>query len=205
MAAKDTIRDESRQILIAEFEYIASTATQANEDRARVSSFYLIAVGSLVAALFSTQILDEKFNMQMLNTLLGGLFLILTMLGTLTITQLARLRGAWFESMLAMNQIKEYVISRDKDLKKAFRWRTNTAPPVYKMDSISYQQTFEVAILSALTFGAAVYCFQSGVGQAAPERIWLNVGISAPAAFAAQLLVYDFFIRRERKKLKLHE
>ena len=37
------------QFLTEEYEYIAQTAAQANEDRARVSSFYLIAVGSLIA------------------------------------------------------------------------------------------------------------------------------------------------------------
>ena len=34
--------------MAAEFDYIAQTAIQANEDRARVSSFYMVAVGSLV-------------------------------------------------------------------------------------------------------------------------------------------------------------
>ena len=45
---------ELDELLAAEYDYIAQTANQANEDRARVSSFYLIAVGSLVAALFGT-------------------------------------------------------------------------------------------------------------------------------------------------------
>ena len=43
--------------LLDTLEDIADTANQANEDRARVASFYLIAVGSLLAALFSTQLI----------------------------------------------------------------------------------------------------------------------------------------------------
>ena len=49
---------ELDELLAAEYNYIAQTASQANEDRARVSSFYLVAVGSLVAGLLSTQLLD---------------------------------------------------------------------------------------------------------------------------------------------------
>ena len=203
MAIKETMKDESREILIAEFEYIASTANQANEDRARVSSFYLIAVGSLIAALFSTQLLDAKFDMQMLNILLAVLFFVLTILGTLTIVQLARLRGACFESMLAMNQIKEYIISKDKDAAKAFRWRTTTAPKLYKINSISYQQTIEVAILSTLTFGAAAYCFQNGIGYNSPIYNWLYTIASALLAFIGQLNIYKRLIISEEKRIHL--
>ena len=39
------------EMLIAEYNYIAQTAFQANEDRSRVTSFYFVSVGSLVAFL----------------------------------------------------------------------------------------------------------------------------------------------------------
>lgn len=197
------MKDQSKEILTAEFEYIASTANQANEDRARVSSFYLVSVGSLVAALFGAQFVNEQINARALNMLLAGLFLTLTLLGALTIIQLARLRGAWFEAMLAMNQIKQYVVGKDKDLAKAFRWSAKTAPPVYKLNSISYQQTLEVALLSGLTFGAAVYCFQNGIGAADSSSAWIYASAGAAAAFLVQLWVYDIFIKKERKKLNL--
>src|SRR5688500_20155430 len=89
---------ELDELLASEYEYITHTANQANEDRARVSSFYLIAVGSLVAALFGTQIFDPNFFSQTINLMFGGLFTLLTLLGTSTIMQLARLRAAWYES-----------------------------------------------------------------------------------------------------------
>ncbi len=40
-------------ILIAEFNYIAQTAFQANEDRARVTNFFLTSLCSLIIALRS--------------------------------------------------------------------------------------------------------------------------------------------------------
>jgi len=47
---------EPGEILLAEYSYIAQTAFQAGEDRARVTSFYLVSVGTLVAAFLSSQL-----------------------------------------------------------------------------------------------------------------------------------------------------
>src|SRR5512138_1027485 len=151
---------ELDELLAAEFDYISQTAIQANEDRARVSSFYLIAVGSLVAAMFGTQFVDPNFFTQTINLMFSGLFLLLTLLGTSTIMQLARLRAAWYESMLAMNQLKDYMMSENSSLVKAFRWKTNTLPAKYKKNSVSYYQAIEVALISGLMFGAAIFFIQ---------------------------------------------
>jgi hypothetical protein len=182
--------------LVAEYEYIANSAIQANEDRARVASFYLVAVGSLVAALFSTQIFDITANFDTLSFLFSGLFLVLTLLGTLTVVQLARLRSAWYESMAALNQIKEYAISKDKDLAKAFRWRQRSMPPLYKPNSVSYQQTIEVAILSGLMLGASVYFLLLGIQIGNPGVSWGLTIIAAILGFIFQLYVYRRFLSR---------
>ena len=148
---------EFDELLAAEFDYIAQTAAQATEDRARVSSFYLIAVGSLVAALFGTQFLDTPSLPIPVNLMFSGLFFLLTLLGTSTIMQLARLRAAWYESMLAMNQLKDYMISENKPLARAFRWQSNTLPPKYRTSSVSFFQAMEVALISGLMLGAAMF------------------------------------------------
>ena len=151
---------ELDNLLAAEYEYISQTATQANEDRARVYSFYLIAVGSLVAALFGTQLFDiDKFT-QTVKIMFSGLFVLLTLLGTSTIMQLARLRGAWYESMLAMNQLKAFAMKQNPELKTAFRWKAETLPARYKAGSVSYYQALEVALIGGLMFGAATFFLQ---------------------------------------------
>jgi hypothetical protein len=202
MPTKKKSSELSNDILIAEFEYIANSASQANEDRARVASFYLVAVGSLVAALFSTQVFDINSNLGPLSLLFSGLFLVLTLLGSLTVIQLARLRAAWYESMLALNQIKEYAISCDTEIVKAFRWRNQSMPPLYKTDSLSHQQTIEVAILSGLTFGAAIYFFQVGVHYNCAPCNWAYTLASAALAFLVQLLIYKRFLTPTQKKEK---
>jgi hypothetical protein len=189
----------STEILAEEFEYIATTANQANEDRARVSSFYLVAVGSLVAALFSTQLLNQNTANGTIHLLFSGLLFVLTLLGTLTVLQLARLRGAWYESVRAMNQIKEYAISQDKNLAKAFRWRDQFMPPLYKPNSVSYQQTLEVAMLSGLTFGAAVYFLQIGIHYDCPTCNWAYTIAAGILAFFFQLYLYKRQLTHKRK------
>lgn len=151
---------EFDELLAAEFNYIAQTAIQANEDRARVSSFYLIAVGSLVAAMFGTQFFEPDFFSPTIDLMFSGLFILLTLLGTSTVMQLARLRAAWYESMLAMNQIKEYMMNENKSLIKAFRWTKSTLPLKHKPNSVSYYQAVEVALISGLTFCAAAFFAQ---------------------------------------------
>lgn len=185
---------EFDELLAAEFDYIAQTAAQANEDRARVSSFYLIAVGSLVAAMFSTQFFDPNFYSRTINLMFSGLFLLLTLLGTSTILQLARLRAAWYESMLAMNQLKDYMMNENKSLVKAFRWTTSTLPPRYKPNSVSYYQGVEVALISGLMFGAAVYFLQQAFFKIGLIH-WVLVIALGILAIYLQLLLYKRTIK----------
>lgn len=197
---ENTTPDLSNNILISEYEYIANSAIQANEDRARVASFYLIAVGSLVAGLFSTQVFDTNTNFATLNILFSGLFFVLTLLGGLTVIQLARLRAAWYKSMLALNQIKDYAIAKDKGIAKAFRWHNQSMPPLYKINSVSYQQTIEVALLSGLTFGAAIYFFQIGIHYECATCNWAYTISGAILGFISQLYIYKRFLLHNLKE-----
>jgi len=153
---------DPNEMLKAEFEYIAQTATQANEDRAKVTSFYFVTVGTLLAAILGTQFLSQEGE-SLKGVFLGFslLFIFLTLLGYLTIAQLARLRTAWIDSAKAMNQIKEYYVQQvEDDLGNAFRWTKDTMPKAYKKGSVANYLAGQVAILSGLIFGAAVYFFQ---------------------------------------------
>ena len=194
MSENEPLPVEFDELLAAEFNYIAQTAIQANEDRARVSSFYLIAVGSVVAALLGTQLFDLNSPLRTTNLIFSGLFVLLTLLGSSTVMQLARLRAAWYESALAMNQMKDYMMRENTKLLAAFRWKTSTLPSKYKKDSISYYQAVEVALISGLMSGAAVFFLQ---------RAFLQIGflhfifctLVAIAALFVQLFIYQRALR----------
>jgi hypothetical protein len=180
---------EFDELLAAEFNYIAQTAIQANEDRARVSSFYMVAVGSLVAALFGTQLFDPDSPSATVYWMFSGLFVLLTFLGTSTVMQLARLRGAWFESALAMNQLKAYMISENPRLVNAFRWQASTLPSKHKKNTIAFYQATEVALISGLMFGAAAFFAQRAISPLSSWQ-WLLVILSGVAAIYLQLHIY---------------
>lgn len=184
---------ELDELLAAEYDYIAQTAAQANEDRARVSSFYLIAVGSLVAALFGTQFFDDGSFNASAKIMFSGLFFLLTMLGISTIMQLARLRAAWYESMMAMNQMKDFAITQRPELAGAFRWKTSTLPSKYKPSSVSYYQAIEVSLIGGLVFATAVFFLQLAFlpGNAILTVLpWLISMVAGVAMVFIQLQVY---------------
>jgi MFS family permease len=155
-------------ILEEEFEYIATTATQSNEDRAKVTSFYFVTVGSLVAGILGAQFFDKADGSNLEYVYLGfSLFFgVLTILGYLTVAQLARLRTAWRESVHALNVLKEYYVKEvGGNLGNAFLWKTDTIPAAYKPGSVANYLTHEVTILSGLIFGAGIHFFQLGIGM----------------------------------------
>ena len=176
MSEKQPPTISAEEILNAEFEYIASTASQANDDRSSVVSFFVIAVGSPIAAFFGSS--QEGFNQANTPALFTGLFLILSILGITTILQLARLRAAWHESMLAMNHMKEFLIQNsDSDISGAFRWSTKTAPAKFKPNSVSFYQALEVALLSGIIFGAFLFFLLLGLNGASSTATLLCSGI----------------------------
>ena len=142
-------------LFAAEYEYISNTVFQANEDRSRIASFYFVSVGSIVAAILGTQFATD--NLKSVSPAFSVLFIFLTILGMLTIAQLARLRAAWHESVQAMNQLKEFYIEHNPDIQPAFKWRGTTIPPTDKPFSIANLIAFEVTLLGALTTAVAVY------------------------------------------------
>jgi len=186
---------ELDELLASEFDYIAETASQANEDRARISSFYLVAVGSLVAALLSTQLFDDGKFTQPVKFMFSGLFVLLTLLGTSRIVQLGRLRGAWYESMLAMNQIKDFAIKQSPELNEAFRWKTKTLPKKFKKNSVSYFQASEVSLISGLVFGVAMFFLILALFPTVGILHWV---VAVPAGIAmvfVQLAVYKWSLK----------
>lgn len=144
----------ARDIVAAEFNYIAQTAFQANEDRARAWQYFFVTFATLLAALLSTQV-DAGIQQQLYMAFVV-IFILLAALGLITILQLVRLRQAWLESVRAMNQIKAQLIAGDPSLVAYFRWRDDTVPTAFKWRSFGFLQALSVALLSGLAVGAAV-------------------------------------------------
>lgn len=178
-------------ILRTEFDYIAQTAFQANEDRARVSSFYLISVGSVAAAILGTQFAPNMLRGVALAFFF--LFAVLTGLGALTISQLARLRAAWHESAEAMNQLKDFYIKYHPEIESAFKWREKSIPNTDKPGSIANLIALEVALIGALTSAAAVYFLLLMLGDLTGWG-WLAMIVAFAGGFTSLWSLYKRFL-----------
>lgn len=145
---------EHQDFIVAEFNYIAQTAFQANEDRARVSEFFLVSFGTFLAALFSSQL--SGMEPKLVHALFSILFSIVAFLGLLTTLELSRLRLAWLDSVRSMNRMKDYLIKNHPALAECFPWRTNSIPKPFKPWSVGFMKALQVSILSGISIGAVV-------------------------------------------------
>jgi len=176
-------------IVVAEFNYIAQSAFQANEDRARVSQFFFVTFGTLIAALLTSQI--DTIDQSELYIAFTVIFTLLAVFGTLTLFHLARLRQAWREAAFAMNQIKDQASRHTPELAGYFRWNMSTIPPAFKARSVGFLLAVMVALLNGLAIGAAAVFF--GLSQQAAAINW-PLSISLGLIAAALLLVVFYYL-----------
>lgn len=179
------------EILIAEFEYIAHTAFQANEDRAKVTTYYLVTLGTLVAGILTSQVMHS--TEPGVFCAFAALFAVLSAASVVILLQVVRLRQAWFDSVLAMNDIKSYYLryGQDPNLATAFRWTTSSLPDKFKPWSISSLMAMQVALLGGVTLGAAVMFLGRGF-----EGWWWPWAILAGVlVFGIQVALYGWLLR----------
>jgi hypothetical protein len=186
-------------ILEAEFNYVAQTVFQNHEDRANATTFYLVAIGSLVAALLSSG--ENGLKGEHVDAAFAGLFFLLGLGGVRTLFELARLRHAWFDSVITMNAIKEYYIKHfdtDPEFAAAFKWRK--LPPRYKVGSVSFLIALQTAFMSSLMFGATLaFVVRDRRGDFGGTLIWLAYVILLLAGFGVELAVYRRKVREEKQ------
>ena len=173
-------------ILTAEFDYIAQTAFQANEDRARVTNFFLVTLVGFIAALLGSQV--QNLMVPQVYWAFVVLFGVLFLASILTLLQLVRLREAWFESVKAMNCIKDYYRARlpGLELDAAFLWKGTTIPAPYKPWSIGFLLALQVALLGGASAGAAVIF----VGLTWGAWLWGWAVVTALVCSIAQIALY---------------
>jgi len=179
-------------ILTAEFEYIAQSAFQANEDRAKVTNLYLIILGGLLAAILGAE--TGGWAVPEVHWAFVGLFAVLALFSFLTLLQLVRLRQAWFESARAMNQIKDFYVQRlgVARLDGAFRWRTSTLPPEFKPWSVSFLLALQVSLLGGAASAAGIVF----IGQSYSQWWWIAAIVAGLLVFTLQVVVYRQLLKK---------
>lgn len=176
---------DENNILIAEFNYAAQSAFQANEDRVRIFNFVFANILTLAVSLAL-----PVFNNSLDTRLFGYVFIALSGIGVLSLLQLIRLRAAWRSSILTMNQIKDYYVKHGQnDLAKAFKWTTSTIPSGVKVFSLSFLMGLALILLNSFATSAAVYFLLS-------QRN-LHIAITGITLTLVQLLFWVFANNRD--------
>lgn len=171
-----------QDFIVAEFEYISQTAFQAQENRARVSEFFLISFGTLLAALFTSQL--QNVDTKLIYRLFSILFVVVPFLGALTVLQLCRLRQAWLESIRAMNDMKDYIIKISPELRPCFKWTSKTIPAAYKPWSVGFLLTLQVSVMSGIASGSAwAFNVLSSGNRVMPWAIVITIAITTTLLF----------------------
>jgi len=180
---------EPREILKLEFEYAQETAEQAQDDRTAIMNLYLLlvgGVGSIVVGL--SQSSSGTANLP--RNAAALLFALLAITGFFVFMKLVRLRQAWFDSVRAMNRIKQFYLERFPDLEKAFLWKPDTIPARNKPWTITFNLCLLVAILDSVALAVAADFFGlKFLGD------YLAPGLIAALYFFWQLWFYFFQLR----------
>lgn len=150
-ASKKTL--QASDILQMEFEYARTTASEAMRDRHTMVNFYLLTVGIVASGVL---VILEKDLPNILGTLL---LWVLCIVGWLYLLKVVRLRQAWYDSVQAMNLVKDFYISYSKDfsveeLSKAFKWKSRTLPLPGKRWTVFYYSACLIAILNSVAFSS---------------------------------------------------
>jgi hypothetical protein len=182
----DELKPDS--ILIAEFEYIAQSGFQVTEDRAKVSSFYLVTVGSIFAAILGANI--DGADTQIISFIFAVLFGFLTINSILTLLKLTQLRLAWLDAVKAMNHIREFYEQHFDSMKlsDAFMWKT--LPPKFKLQSLSFVLAIEVGVLGGITFGTAIIF----AGRATNQWLWNQAFVLGIGLLIFELIGYRLLL-----------
>ncbi len=188
-------------LIIAEFEYIAQATLQSSEDRARVSSYYLVTTGAAVAA-----ILGAKFDVGMngtVNFAIGVGFFVLALLGVFTLLALIRLRAGWMDGAKAMDKIKEYYaeIYPDAQLfEKSFDWQRASLPPPGKLNSVAFWTAAAAILVDSAMMTMAVAYVGVGITNTAIDPTLFLISVVVAALFAgAQIYLYWRLLPRTKK------
>lgn len=181
----------AEEILKLEFEYARETAAQAQNDRTVIVNLYLLLVGGAGSLLLAAVSLAPTPRLDLPGHALALLFLLLGILGVLTVFKLVRLRQAWFDSVRAMNTIKEHYLRAFPELAPALLWTRATLPAPGKAWTITFILACMVILLDSISFSAALHLLEIRTGSA---QLVLDAVVLA-FAFVLQVLFYLYQLR----------
>ncbi len=191
----ETGRLPASDILGWEFEYARTTASEAMQDRHTMINFYLLAVGVVVSGVIGSRGAGAALPEQTGTVLLW----LICAIGWLYFLKIVRLRQAWYDSALAMNQIKDFYIRHaevfeGQVLRQAFRWKKETLPEPDKAWTIYFYSAMLIALLNSVVYVAGGFLLSVKTLSEYPLAVGGIIALLGVAFFAFHIRMYfDLF------------
>lgn len=149
-------------------------------------NLYLLLVGGVGSIGLAVSQFSETKTLNVPGEAYTLLFSLLGITGFFMVMKLVRLRQAWYESVRAMNTIKQYYLKCFPELDAAFLWKPNSIPSPGKPWTITFNFSLLIMILDSAAIGAAAQSLgiRSSLGE------YAVAAFAAAVFFAWQLLYY---------------
>src|SRR6476646_5435335 len=194
-------------MLLEEFNYAATAAYQAMEDRARMFNMYLLVVGILGSAFGAIYPLGGGASRSFIQPIAAVVLFVAGIAGIAFFVLLIRLRQAFRQSLITMSVIKEFYIREFQEqmptVQHAFRWRLSGIPAGERAGSATFIVCHMVGFIGALCFAGCVFMSDELLSANVPNtRIAaLGVGQSLLLGFVAVLIVMVWMVGYYRRAL----
>lgn len=182
--------------LSAEYDYLARSSFQNNEDRAGVGLLYILTIGGILAAFIVTG--SESIDRQFTSVAFAGVFLLLSVYAVLAFLKLIRLRQAWYANIVAMEQLKAYYVEHysDQNLAAALAWSAGTIPTRSKASSLAFLTALQIALAGAAAVAVTVIFLGFSLVQS--MELWiLIIALLVAIIYIVDLLIVYWWLLRE--------
>jgi hypothetical protein len=191
-------------MLLEEYNYAATTAYQAMEDRARMFNMYLLVVGILGSAFGAIYPLGGGAR-SFIQPIAAVVLFAAGVAGIAFFLLLIRLRQAFRQSLITMNVIKEFYIREFQQqmpgIVHAFRWRLKGIPAGESRGSATYIVCHMVGFIGALCFAGCAFMTNELLRADLPQTQISVLGaaqsfLGGAVAFAIALVWAVFYYRK---------
>lgn len=191
-------------MLLEEYNYAATAAYQAMEDRARMFNMYLLVVGILGSAFGAVYPLGGGAR-NFIQPIASVVLFAAGVAGIAFFVLLIRLRQAFRQSLVTMTVIKEFYIREFQQqmpsVVHAFRWRLRGIPAGERVGSATFIVCHMVAFIASLCFAGCLFMANELLSNAVPSSQLPPLGVwqsplAAVVIFAITLVWLVIYYRR---------
>ena len=181
---------EKDNFLLKEYDAATQLTYHVDELRSKLTGFFM-TLGSIVAAAFTYLVKLEVGDNNMVKNavLINILVLLSSIIGTIVILIVAKLRSAQLEHFRIVNNIREYFLNNDKNLWNIVELSLQTLPKPNR-HSGTYFWVLLILIITSYYYSLAIYIFVFRVINITIKKNYLGYLLTI-LTFIISLFIHD--------------